>query len=168
MLVSARNLVNLLSYGLLFCLLVTTSVNADSTSTDIDQSDTKSLMHYNVYLTLADQHGTPNSEDQRLFNCTDKIYTVIELENFSVGKHRLRVDWIDPDEKVREVTQYPFEVESKKVRLWAWLKLSRAQGAALMKWFDPAVGLEDFIGDWKIKVKVNQQPLDELDFKVRC
>ena len=122
-----------------------------------------------VYYALADETNAPQREGLSEFDCTDKIYTVLELENFAVGKHQFSVHWIDPAGQLREHTQYPFNIQnSTEHRLWAWLLLSRARGAGMLTFVNPAAGLEEFIGEWKIQVRVDDKLLDTGKFDVIC
>jgi hypothetical protein len=122
-----------------------------------------------VYYALADETKAPLRKGESEFDCTDKIYTVLELENFAVGKHKFSVRWIDPAGQLREHTQYPFNVQNAtEHRLWAWLLLSRARGAGMLTFVNPAAGLEEFIGEWKIEVRVDDKLLDSGKFNVIC
>ncbi|MFT5571452.1 MAG: hypothetical protein ACI9FR_000366 [Cryomorphaceae bacterium] len=143
-----------------FCVLLSPSLSSMA-SNDTAQS--------RVYYALADRTKAPQLEGVGEFDCTDKIYTVLELENFAVGKHQFSVRWIDPAGQLREHTQYPFNVQnSTEHRLWAWLLLSRARGAGMLTFVNPAAGLEEFIGEWKIEVRVDDKLLDSGKFDVIC
>ena len=123
---------------------------------------------FKIYFSTADQHGSPNKEGKTVFDCSDKIYTVLELDDFSVGRHQLSVTWRDPETNTREKTSYPFSYRGKKIRLWSWLTLSRGTGAAMFQWIDPAAGLEEFIGEWNVEVRVNDKLLKRDQFQVNC
>ncbi len=142
-------------------LLPSDSALANLNNEPIEQS-------YKVYLSDADEHGFPKTDKKDVFECTEKIYSVLELSDYPVGTYQLSVDWIDPALDVRERTEYEFRVRESETRLWAWLTLSRATGASLLQWIDPAAGLEEFIGDWKIEVSVNDRKLASSDFQVVC
>ena len=133
-----------------------------------DKQSGKDKQSANIYFSVADQFDAPLSEPQTNFDCTQKIFTVIELSEFPHGRHDLSVIWRDPSEKAREKTEYPFTVRSSQTRLWAWLSLSRAAGAGMLQWIDPAAGLEEFIGIWKVEVKVNGKIIDSKEFEVSC
>ena len=92
----------------------------------------------------------------------------MELSDYPVGTYQLSVAWIDPALDVRERTEYEFRVRESETRLWAWLTLSRATGAGLLQWINPAAGLEEFVGGWRIEVSVNDQKLASSDFEVVC
>jgi hypothetical protein len=115
-----------------------------------------------VYFSLADENGFPKKEPNLEFDCTDKIFTVLELTNYPVNRYELSILWIDPTGTSREHTKYPFNVRDRKntTRLWAWLSLSRATGAGLLQWLDPSAGLEEFIGPWSVEVRINNKKVE--------
>ena len=123
-----------------------------------------------VYFTLGDEHNAPKKQDesQEIFDCSDKIYTVVELTGFPKGKHQISVLWSDPAQTVREHTKYDFRVREEDTRLWAWLSLSRGTGAGMLQWINPAAGMEDFIGIWEIEVKIDGKTLQKENFEVSC
>ncbi|MFT6031736.1 MAG: hypothetical protein ACI854_000261 [Arenicella sp.] len=121
-----------------------------------------------VYFTVGDQHEFPLTEEKSNFDCSEKIFTVIELSNFAKAKYHLAIVWLDPSGTERERTEYPFTVVVDETRLWSWLSLSRAQGAAMIQWIDPAAGLEEFIGPWTVDVRINNQKIKTKKFEVLC
>ena len=123
---------------------------------------------HKIYNTLIDELGFPSKQAKQSFDCSDKIYTVVELRNYAPGKHELSIKWIDPAGDLREHTQYPFHVVKQDTRLWAWLNLYRATGAGLLQWIDPAAGLEEFIGSWTIEVRIDNKRLTKQNFEVIC
>jgi hypothetical protein len=123
---------------------------------------------HNVYFSLADEFNGPKTQAKERFDCSDQIYTVAELSNYPKGKYQLTVVWKDPNDSVREKTSYPFNVHSTETRIWAWLTLSRATGAGLIQWIDPAAGLESFIGLWTIEVLINDKRISKQNVDVSC
>jgi len=121
-----------------------------------------------VYFSLADKFDVPGKEPQQIFDCSDKIFTVLELVDFPKGQHQISVRWFDPVDSAREHTQYAFNVREKNTRLWAWLSLSRATGAGMLQFINPSAGLDEFIGIWKVEVRVNNTLLDSQNFEVSC
>lgn len=121
-----------------------------------------------VHVTLANEVGIPLEEAMDDFDCSDKIYAVVELNDYPKGRHELSVLWIDPASTSRENTQYPFHVINQNTKLWAWLSLSRARGAGMLQWLNPAAGLEEFIGPWTIQVRIDNKKISELKFEVSC
>ncbi|MFT5135295.1 MAG: hypothetical protein ACI9XU_000959 [Arenicella sp.] len=123
---------------------------------------------HKVYFSLADEFNGPKAEAKRSFDCSDQIYAVAELSNYPKGEYQLSVVWKDPNDSVREKTSYPFNVHNAQTRIWAWLTLSRATGAGLIQWIDPAAGLESFIGIWTIEVLINGKRISKQTIDVSC
>ena len=111
----------------------------------------------------------PSVKPQQHFDCSEQIYTVLEMQDYPVGRYQLDVKWIDPAKNIRERTQYPFSVgASGDTKLWAWLALSRAPGAGMIAWLNPAAGLEEFVGTWDVEVKIDNRLVSTLHFDVVC
>ena len=121
-----------------------------------------------IYFSLANRHNAPSKEARDIFDCTDKIFTVVELDDYQRGRHQLSVRWIDPADQTREKTEYPFTISSDQTRLWAWLSLSRARGAGMLQWINPAAGLEEFIGPWQVEVRIDNKLIGKGQFEVSC
>lgn len=133
-------------------------------------ADTTDNQNSHIYLTLVDpQTYAPSYEALESFDCSEKIHSVVELTGYELGKYTLTILWQDPDQNIRERTEYNFHVRDKNVvRLWAWLSLSRAAGASMLQWLNPAAGYEEFIGNWEIDVLVNGQSIGKRKFQVSC
>ena len=121
-----------------------------------------------IYNTLGTNAQQPLSERQDTFECEQVVYTVIEMSDVSLGNHQLEILWFDPSQANRETTRYGFTVSRPQERLWAWLKLHRASGSGMLKWIDSSAGLEEFIGDWRVEVKVNGRDIGGTSFRVIC
>ncbi|GGZ98435.1 hypothetical protein GCM10008090_03630 [Arenicella chitinivorans] len=121
-----------------------------------------------LYFTLPDEHAFPQADAIENFDCSDKIYSVITLSNFPKGKFHIAFIWTDPAGTDRERTEYPFYVREDEEKLWAWLQLSRATGAGMLQWINPAAGLEEFIGPWHVTVEVDGKKVASGSFDVSC
>lgn len=135
----------------------------DSGNEPIAEKSTQTL-----YFTLPDEHAFPQSEAIDNFDCSDKIYSVITLSHFPKGKFHITFIWTDPAGTDRERTEYPFYVREDEEKLWAWLQLSRATGAGMLQWINPAAGLEEFIGPWQVTVEVDGKKIASGSFEVSC
>jgi hypothetical protein len=96
------------------------------------------------------------------------VYSVLELTNHKLGKHRISFRWIDPSGTDRERTEYDFHVRDTNTRLWSWLSLKRAQGAGMLQWLNPAAGLEEFIGPWTVEIRLDGKKLATQVFEITC
>ena len=123
---------------------------------------------YALYFTLPDEHAFPQADAIENFDCSDKIYSVITLSHFPKGKFHITFIWTDPAGTDRERTEYPFYVREDEEKLWAWLQLSRATGAGMLQWINPAAGLEEFIGPWQVTVEVDGKKVASGSFEVSC
>ena len=120
---------------------------------------------------LSNKQGTPDGKVENKFDCLDKIYSVTQARFLALGKHSVEFRWVNPHGEAQEITKYDFFVNTSNangVDLWAWLKLSRGQGAGLFQWLDPATGLEEFIGEWTVELLIDGEKLAQNNFIVNC
>ena len=120
-----------------------------------------------VWLSAAVEEGWPVESVSNRFGCNDKIYAVIDLLGLESGEHRLQADWTDPGGKIREHVDYPFN-GSGGTRITIWLKLHPPKGSALFSFFNPAMGMEDFIGLWQLTLRVDDDTRLDTKFEVLC
>ena len=85
-----------------------------------------------------------------------------------VGKlEQLQADWTDPGGKIREHVDYPFN-GAGSIRITIWLKLHPPKGSALFSFFNPAMGMDDFIGFWELAIRVDDDTRFNTEFEVLC
>lgn len=133
------------------------------------ENDSQETPKATLRFALPDQHGFPLDEKQESFDCLDKIYSVTELTKFSKGKHNVEFKWIEPSGSTRERTVYDFWIRDKpSTKLWAWIEFSRARGAGMIQWLNPAAGLEEFIGNWKLELLIDGKKVNSGNFDVSC
>ena len=121
----------------------------------------------NAWLSAKVENGIPVQPEIHRFGCNDKIFAVIDLADLASGSHQLQVDWVDPTGKTREHIDYAFD-STGDTRITVWLKLHPPQGAALFSFFNPAIGMDDFIGTWQLAIHVNNETRLERGFEVLC
>ncbi|MED5533265.1 MAG: hypothetical protein VX411_04070 [Pseudomonadota bacterium] len=121
----------------------------------------------NVWLSAELENGLPVESNSNRFGCNDKIYAVIDLLELEGGAHRLQADWTDPGGKIREHVDYPFN-GAGSTRITIWLKLHPPKGSALFSFFNPAMGMDDFIGLWKLAIRVDDDTRFNTEFEVLC
>jgi len=105
--------------------------------------------------------------DTLRFGCNDKIYAVIDLADLSDGSHQLQVDWTDPTGNTREHIDYPLH-NGDTTRITVWLQLHPPKGAALFSFFNPAIGMDDFIGTWQVDINLDSKTRLNQTFEVLC
>ncbi len=123
---------------------------------------------YTVYLTGTAIEGVPSNQKQTQFDCSEKVYLVLELYGMEKQEHLLQVKWFDPRNKLEEHTRYKFEYIGDGTRIWAWLRLSGPPGAAIGRVFDPSFGMGAFIGEWRAEVLINGKQISKQKFSVLC
>jgi len=136
--------------------------------TNNDNTIEAEQISHTLYFSKEDQFGGPRIEPVAQFDCSEKIFSVVELSNYPLGRHQLSVTWKDPTDNTREHTQYDFFVHHAETKIWAWLSLSRAAGAAMMTWINPAAGLEEFVGPWNVELRIDNKKIDDGSFTVIC
>ena len=127
----------------------------------------KAATSLDAFVTSSIKNGIPVSSSSNEFNCSDKIFSVIDIQGLSNGEHTLNVDWIDPSRNRREQTTYSFH-RAGSIRITVWLKLHPPSGATLLSAFNPALGMDEFIGRWEIRISVDQSALIQKWFSVLC
>ena len=120
-----------------------------------------------AWLSSTVENGVPVQTDTLRFGCNDKIYAVIDLADLSESSHQLQVDWTDPTGKTREHIDHPFSSGSTS-RITVWLQLHPPKGAALFSFFNPAMGMDDFIGTWQVEITLDGDNRLNQSFEVLC
>ena len=123
---------------------------------------------YTSYLTGDSFEDVPTTKRQNSFDCSQKVYLVVEMSGMEGDEHRLQVKWFDPRNKLEENTHYKFNYLGDGTRIWAWLRLSGPPGAAIGRVFDPSFGMGSFIGNWKADVLIDDEKISTLKFEVLC
>ena len=123
---------------------------------------------YRFYFAQATENDIPSSDALSDFECSQRIFAVAEFFAIERGPHSLVTQWFDPLGKKREQAESVFFFKDEPSRVWAWLKLHRPTGGALISLIDGAYGMEDFIGNWKVKFFLDKKPLQTLTFSVLC
>lgn len=149
-----------------FLLLI--SLPSFAKSGEDGKANDQAVSESRFYLSTGDRSGTPLTESKTSFNCSEKVYLVAVLKDLPAGKHVFTVLWREPSGNTREKTEYDFNVSQAESKLWAWLRLSRARGAGMLTWINPAAGLEEFIGEWSVEVKIDQKRVNKGTFTVTC
>lgn len=129
---------------------------------------TKKVVSSKIYFALGNKYELPLKEERNYFSCSDKIFTVIELNNLPKTTYDLAIIWKDPSNTQRERTEHPFTVARDETRLWSWLSLAPSDGAAMIQWINPAAGLEEFVGPWTVDILINNRKISSKSFEVIC
>ena len=132
-------------------------------SAEANSKDTKPKPVADIFLTL-----NPKEPAQTSFACDDQIYLTIKFANHQPKLHQINISWKDPNDQERENNSFPFFVTQKESVAWASLKLHRSVGAGMLQWVNPAAGMEEFIGQWTVNVKVGSLVNETKEFEVLC
>lgn len=91
------------------------------------------------------------------FDCSDKIYIELNFPKIQEKRHKIEAFWFGPGQfGSREYTEYEFE--GSYAYLWLKLPKERLLGG----------GMEDFIGEWKVKIHLDGKFLERKVFYVAC
>jgi hypothetical protein len=121
-----------------------------------------------VRTAAGDYSPEPQFRFQETFSCSDSVFVVVDIVEYPAGLHRLGIRWEDPSGTQREYSEYEFRLIGDRERVWGWIKLHRASGAGVLRWLDSSAGMEEFIGQWRVKVEIDGQPVGESGFQVLC
>lgn len=126
---------------------------------------------FEVYLTAEANNNRPGLNAQTDFECADKIYAVVKVSapgRQKKSEHLLIVNWLNPGDRLEQKTRYPFNFYGKSTMIWAWLKLSGSTGSSIGQIFDPAFGMDEFIGQWRAEFIIDDKKIATLPFEVLC
>jgi len=149
------------------------SINPPKETTQISEqtsSEQANSENINKSEPVADVFLTVNPKDpaQTSFSCDDQIYLTIKFANHQPKLHQINISWKDPNDQERESNSFPFFVTQKESVAWASLKLHRSAGAGMLQWINPAAGMEEFIGQWTVDVKVGSILNETHEFEILC
>ena len=122
---------------------------------------------FKTYVTRQVIDNEPSMEADTIFDCSDRIYVVLEALQLPIKKSDLMVRWFNPTGDQQERTDFQFMAQPF-TRVWAWLQLNGPPGAVIGQVFDPSFGMEDFIGDWEAQVFLDKEIIDKISFQVVC
>lgn len=104
--------------------------------------------------------------DKERYDCDDTISAGLLLDSEIRASQGVQFRWIAPTGHTQD-TSY-IEGNRASIEYNAWLKLNRPTGASLISWLEPAAGLLNFIGDWKVQASVDGNVVVEKTFTVEC
>jgi len=119
-------------------------------------------------LILSSNFQSEKTVPKSSFDCDQKIFAVLLLQNYPEKTHNIFIKWIDPYEQERESTEIPTYTSKADVYTWSSLSLHRDVTAGMLQWINPAAGMEEFIGEWKVKVMIDDKLIVTEKFTVVC
>jgi len=130
-------------------------------------AEEKREVGYNIFLTNKTENNRPLDEPMNQFDCSDRIHVVILAAGLTRDQHELKVRWLDPVGNQKEVTRYKFD-GLPITKIWAWLQLDGGTAAIVGQMFDPSFGMEEFIGEWRSEIFIDDKKVSEKKFQVLC
>ena len=123
---------------------------------------------YSISFSAQQSNGLPLITNQTQFDCSDQIYTIIIATNLADKPIEATLIWKNPAAEIQEKTPVNLYPVEGKAQGWAWLKLHKTTGAAMLSFLDDSMGMEDFIGDWQIELLINNNRVAKSTFNVLC
>jgi hypothetical protein len=134
-------------------------------------ADAKASAPARIYFTHGESSaGVPNADAEESFDCSQKIYAVVEAKGLQKGKRRIQVLWYNPRGRKQEHTDFEAYATGNQDRFWAWLVLHRPDSGIVDRVLlqDRTSGMEDFLGTWTVKAYVDGLLVGKGSFKVFC
>ena len=123
---------------------------------------------FEISFSAQQNNGLPLITNETQFDCSDQIYTIINASHLIDKPIEATIVWKNPAEEIQEKTPVNlFPVDGKALG-WAWLKLHKTTGAAMLSFLDDSMGMENFIGDWQIELLINNKKVLKRSFNVLC
>ena len=129
--------------------------------------DTSSKPVYLLSFSSQETNGIPINTEQEQFGCSSQIYSIINTSNLAEPT-KATVIWRNPSGQIQEQTPIRLNPVEGKAHAWAWLKLHKASGAALLSFIDDSIGMDEFIGDWIIELNIENKKVAKASFNVLC
>ena len=148
-----------LACSLLLCLSI-------QVFSDTNPADSKPV--YSISFSAQEKNGFPLITNQDQFDCSDQIYTIIDASNLADEPIEATIIWKNPAQVIQEKTPVNLYPVQGKALGWAWLKLHKTTGAAMLSFLDGSMGMDDFIGDWQIEILINNDRVAKHSFNVLC
>jgi len=127
---------------------------------------------YKLYLAVPDGDGHKRVK-KHTFGCEDTIYLFFETADERLFGQSLGVKWENLANRIVHETTKPLEPKNSGNRHWSWSGIAFQAGYSsplerITGFLDPAVGKEQFIGDWVITATVGEGFREQLEMTVLC
>lgn len=103
-----------------------------------------------------------------LFDCGEKVHLYALLRDIPVGTHEAMAEWFSPKGSLQEVSEHKFVTKGENYALWLWLELYPDTMGDLLGSVSPSLGMEEFIGRWKVRFYLDDEFVVEKVFFVIC
>ena len=132
------------------------------------QAFAQSKPEFTISFSAQENNGLPLITNETQFDCSDQIFTVVNATHLKDKTIQATVVWKNPAAEIQEktpVSLYPVEGNALG---WAWLKLHKTTGAAMLSFLDDSMGMDEFIGDWQVELIINNEKVAKQTFNVLC
>ena len=123
---------------------------------------------YSISFSAQENNGLPLVTNETQFGCSDQIFTIIDAANLADAPIDATIVWKNPAKEIQEKTPVKLYPVNGKALGWAWLKLHKTAGAAMLSFLDDSMGMDNFIGDWQIELLINNDRVAKQSFNVLC
>lgn len=105
----------------------------------------------------------------RDFSCHQRIHAVFASKPLPLGPAALKFHWIGPTGKLEHQSEQQYRIVSKAqtINLARSIRLVQNR-SSLISFVDPSSGFMDYIGQWTVKVYLNQELAAVNTFDVLC
>ncbi len=110
----------------------------------------------------------PRKTNETEFTCSDTIYALLETRGLEPGVHDIEIQWLDPRGDRQELTQFSAHTSGDESLVWAWMRLHPPENSGLVRTFDPSHGMRIFIGEWTVKIYIDDDHVSTEHFDVLC
>lgn len=132
------------------------------------QALAQSKPEFEISFSAQQKNGLPVITHENQFDCSDQIFAIISARDLADKPVEVTVVWKNPAAEIQETTPVNlFPVEGKALG-WAWLKLHKPNGAAMLSFLDNSIGMDGFIGDWRVEVLIDNDRVARQTFNVLC
>lgn len=123
---------------------------------------------YKISFSAQESNGFPLVTHETQFDCSDQIFTVISASNLADEAVEATIIWINPAAQIQEKTPVKLYPVEGRALGWAWLKLHKTAGAAMLSFLDDSMGMDNFIGDWQVELLIQNDRVAKETFNVLC
>ncbi|MEK7578419.1 MAG: hypothetical protein AAB456_01740 [Patescibacteria group bacterium] len=102
----------------------------------------------------------PGGKATDQFDCREKVYVDFTFDAEEGSNHIVEFFWIGPNGKQQTYAEYKVLGN----RVWPWIEIYRPSfGDRLLE-----IDSSDYIGEWKVRVRINGELVSQKNFYVAC
>lgn len=109
-----------------------------------------------------DQEGIVRTDS---FSSHDIVYIHAVFLDLKETEHEAAVEWINPRGKYQDSAAHRF-TGARHNKIWFWLKLHSEFGGKILESFETSLGMEEFMGEWIVRLYLNDDIVASRRFYV--